>query len=271
MDSLKWNDLWQKGLEKSTMKWWVDSVGFWNKRSNGFALMQRQEARANKIINYMNIQSEDTILDIGAGSGILTTPFADYSAAVTAIEPSNNMMIALEKRIKNEELNNVTLLKKKWEEIILGKDIEQYDYVVASYCLSMFDMKAALEKMNSTAIQGVCLFTYAGGIAGDKYYKEIWELIYKEKFYPSPDYCYIYNILYEMGIFANVEINTNLLKRQYKDIKEATDQWKDALDIKDEIKISQLEKYLQENLMEEKGMCYLIQETKNAMIWWKKY
>ncbi len=270
VQDLNWNVMWQEALNNSSLEWWKDSVGFWSKRAKGFSKMPRQDWRAKKVIDRLSIDPEYTILDVGAGSGIMAVPFAEYAKYVTAIEPSENMMESLKIRVESENLNNVSFIQKKWEDVILNKDFEEHDIVIASYSMAMFDMQDALLKMHNTAREGVCIFTFAGGIAGSRNYKDLWRLLYGKEFKGSPDYIYIYNILYQMGIFANVNIETGLLKQQYENFEQAVNKWQDTFNLHTPESSKIISDYLKTTLIEDDGKYSLIQETCNAMIWWKK-
>lgn len=269
--SLDWNMMWQEALKKSSLEWWKDPVNFWNERAEGFHKMPRQDWRAKKVIEQLSIEPEHTILDIGAGSGILTVPFAEYAEHVTAIEPSQAMLKSLQQRAKSQNLNNVSCLQKRWEEVELDRDFGKHDLVIASYSLAMFDLRQALLKMHNTATAGVCIFTFAGGIAGSRNYEELWYLLYGEQFQENPDYIYVYNILYQLGIFANVHVEKGLLKQKYASLKEARDRWQDTLKAPGPEAGEIIADYLQKKLLKgEADDLYLIQETSTAMLWWKK-
>lgn len=263
--------MWKESLNKSSLKWWKDSVGFWDKRSEGFSKMPRQDWRAKILMDKFSIQPEYKIIDIGAGSGVLAIPLAEQTKHVTAIEPSFNMLTSLKRKAENEKITNITYIQKKWEEIDIDKDIKDQDIVIASYSLAMYDMQEALIKMDKAAKEGVVIFTFAGGIAGSSNYEELWSLLYGEKFYGSPDYVYIYNILHQIGIYANVEVQVGMLKQQYSSLEEAIIRWQDTLNAHTQKEAQVISNYLEKNLARDGDDLFLIQETRNAMIWWRKH
>ena len=81
------------------------------------------------------------------------------------------------------------------------------------------------------------------------------------------DFIFIYNILYDAGIPANVDICDYDLKQSYVDLEDA------VLKILAHVwhpsgKEGKLREYLSENLVEEKGKLWTNRKRKAATIWW---
>lgn len=74
-----------------------------------------------KIVSKINLQGHETVLEIGAGSGILTFLLAKKSNRVFAVEVEHDAIRALEKRIQSQKLNNIFIIK----ESILKLDIKK--------------------------------------------------------------------------------------------------------------------------------------------------
>jgi len=109
----------------------------------------------------------------------------------------------------------------------IGTDIAEHDIVLASHSLTMLDIKEAVSKMNDVAKRYVYIFTFAGAQIWD--YNTIWPKLYSEKNQPGPNYLYLYNVLYGMGIYANVEITNSEYKQHFSSLDEAVEQWKENL------------------------------------------
>ena len=90
-----------------------------------------------------------------------------------------------------------------------------------------------------------------------------------EEYHPFPDYIIIYNMLYSMGICANVEIFQAVGGRRFGDLDEAV---KDSVRGR-ELDLTQAKKvrdYLKESLSYQEGHYCQDMTTKWALIWWRK-
>jgi 16S rRNA (adenine1518-N6/adenine1519-N6)-dimethyltransferase len=64
----------------------------------------------NKIVNYADLSSEDTVLEIGAGIGTLTIPLAEHAKKVIAVEQDQKIAAVLNKRLKKLNISNVEVM-----------------------------------------------------------------------------------------------------------------------------------------------------------------
>lgn len=65
----------------------------------------------DKVLEYLGDISNKTIMDIGAGSGYFSVKLADRGAQVIAADVSEEFQAALEKRIEENQLENIELRK----------------------------------------------------------------------------------------------------------------------------------------------------------------
>ena len=262
--------MWQKSLEESSWGQRAVKPEYWDERVDQFEGVIKQSNRMEMILSRIVIEPDYTILDIGAGPGTVTIPLAKAGGAVTAIEPSKGMLARLTENASKEEVSNIRCIPKKWEDVEIGKDIdvEEHDVVLASYSMVMKEIKSTLLKMNDAAKRYVYIFTGAGHKnAGSSF----WASLHHGK--PSPDYIYLYNILYQLGIYANVDIMDSDFEMQFPDLDAAVQHYiqhfKGWVDISEDNE-EKLRAYLSENLVEVAGMLSLKQNMKTAMIWWEK-
>jgi len=252
-----WNKKWCEARLNYTLgQQRVSSAAFWDTRwKNSDGQGANGADRLQWIISKLSIDPESTILDIGSGPGVLAVPLAKKVKQVTAIDISTVALKHLKERAKREELSNITSIAKKWEDIKLGNDIEQYDVVVASYALTMLDLVAALSKMNQAAKRAVYIFE----AAGQKYWhhQELWPRLYGKEFVPSPDYIYIVNVLYQMGIYANVETSEYEVRQRFPTLDEAVEQWQEHLNVTTPQATEIIKGYLSEALEKEEEGLYL--------------
>ncbi|MBA7538177.1 2-methoxy-6-polyprenyl-1,4-benzoquinol methylase, mitochondrial [subsurface metagenome] len=267
---INWNELWKVMRSSSVWRRTLDEPAgsFWDKRAKQFneSMMQNRE-RAEKQIAKIVLNPEYTVLDVGAGTGRLAIPVAKQVKSVTAIDPSKGMLACLQENMEKEDVENITCINKRWEDLELGVDIEPHDVVIASHSLAMLDMQEALAKMDATAKKYVYVFTFAGRWMDGG----LWEKIHGETRPSWSDYIYLCNILHDMKIYANVEISDSDYEQRYKSLDEAVTKLKETYDMPSE-KEEILKEYLSEILVEDDGtgtLC-LKRKSKSAMIWWER-
>jgi len=223
-------------------------------------------------IHAMKITPSSRVLDIGAGPGTLAIPLSGIVRHITAVEPSTGMLECLHENIQQREIKNITVIQKKWEDINPGMDLEDpYDVVVAAYSLGVPDLRAALEKMDQVSGKYVYIFWFADMMSSrHRNYLEIWEDLFgiPESNRRTPNI--IFNLLNQMGIFANVEISRTEHVTRFSSMDEAIADQRDVLNLKDDRQVAVLTKYLQKTMQKENGQYILKGKSCDSKIWWEK-
>lgn len=100
---------------------------------------------------------------------------------------------------------------------------------------------------------------------------ELRRAIYGEEYraWRPPDYIFVYNILYDMGIYANVEIREFEHEEHYVSLDETVLKFKEAYDVSSE-REEALRGYLSKALVKDPSGLRLRRRMRTAMIWWKK-
>ena len=273
---INWNELWKVMISSSP--WMTGTLGeresFWDKRARQFnvneSMMQNRE-RAEKQIANLELKPEYTVLDVGAGIGRLAIPIAKRVNSVTGIDSSKGMLACLRENMEKEEVHNITCINKRWEDVELGVDIEPHDVILASHSLAMLDIQEALAKMDAASKKYVYILTSAGRWMGDDE-EALWKAIFCERHRAwGSDYMFVYNILHDMEIYANVEISDSEFEQRYKSLDEAVNKWKEMYELPSE-KRRVLREYLSKMLVEDEndGTLCLKRKSKIAMVWWRK-
>ena len=207
-----WNAVWkirQKRHELSKIS--DDPSHNWDKRENAerYNTNSRIEydPRIRLTIDGLNIGRDSRVLDIGAGPGTLAIPLAPRVKEVCAVEPGAGMVAILRERSAREGITNLSCVQKRWEDVDLASDLDgPYDIVIASLSLTMEDIRAALLKMDAASRQYVCLYWFVDLPFWERMYADLWEPLHGTPYYSGPKADCLFNVLYQMGIYANVEM-----------------------------------------------------------------
>ncbi|GHS88041.1 hypothetical protein FACS189487_05440 [Campylobacterota bacterium] len=141
----------------------------------------------------------ETLLDLGCAAGTIAIPLAHRFKRVFAVDFSQEMLNSLAKNCTDRKIENIVPIKcdieGDWSEI------PNADIIVASRSTEVGDMSKFIKNINDHARKRVYLSYKVGGAF---LHAPILEAIGR-KIYPKPDYIYLLNILYNMGIFARVK------------------------------------------------------------------
>jgi ubiquinone/menaquinone biosynthesis C-methylase UbiE len=227
---IDWNGLW-KAIHVSSpgrTRKDRDPAAIWDKRAAAYQRVTRDEHEATeRDLGFLDLRPEDTVLDMGAGTGRLAVPIAGRIAHVTALDPSGGMLGILRERMERKGQSNYSCVQMRWEDVEIGRDIEPHDVVIAAFSLGFYDLWAALDKLDRAAKRAVYLFWHAGEWRGPEemvLYREVFgEEGAQQKGYP--DYSYPVNILHDEGIYANVRIYRALWESSYDSVDDAVQNW----------------------------------------------
>jgi len=227
---VNWNELWKAVYSSSPgrMKKDKDPAAVWDRKAAAYQKAIEGERRGtDRDLEFIHLLPGDTVLDVGAGTGRLAVPIAGLVAHVTALDASAGMLEILEKNMERVGHHNYSCIPMKWEDVVIGKDIERHDVVVAAFSLGFFDLGAALAKLDSSARRAVYIFWHAGEWRG----REEMEL-YREVFGEQgamrkgyPDYIFPVNILHDADIYASVCVYDAIWETMYESVDDAVASW----------------------------------------------
>ncbi|MFP4533153.1 MAG: class I SAM-dependent methyltransferase [Desulfobacterales bacterium] len=122
-----------------------------------------QQDRIEKTLSELPLAPESRVLDIGAGPGILTVPLARRVSHVTAVDASEGMISVLKEKAATAGVKNVDCTCRRWESVDPNRDLAgPYDVVIASLCLTMFDLQSAVSKMEKVCRGYIFLYWFLG-------------------------------------------------------------------------------------------------------------
>lgn len=241
---------------------------FWDRRAPSFAKAASETAYADRFLAVMRPEPRWTVLDVGSGSGTLAIPLAKSVSAVTALDLSGEMLAILRARCEDEGIRNVTAIQGRWEDDWQGLGIGMFDVAVASRSMVAEDLRASVLKLDMVARSRVYIITIVGDGPFDRH---LFDAVGRP-LNMGPDYIYNYNMLYEMGIFANVAFIDETRNSTYGSPEEAyaAVQWMfDGLNADEE---GRLQTYVERNLVFRSGRWGFPHEKAVlwAVMWWEK-
>jgi hypothetical protein len=169
-----------------------------------------------------------------------------------------------------EGISNLDIVQKKWEDIDPKTDLkDSYDIVFASHSLGMPDIKESIEKMIAVASGKIYLFWFGGTPAWEQRMIDLWPELYGKEYSCGPKADVIFNLLYSMGIYPNVESWNFPNNFEYPDYNAAFQGLKEQCGISTPKQESVLKDYLNNTLVNENGRMVLPGKSTGIRLWWE--
>jgi len=217
----------------------------------------------------MIIPSRARILDIGAGAGSLAVPLAKKGCDVTAVELSPLMCAALEKYRESEGAPPITVITRRWEDISPSDLHTPYDVTIASYSLTMVEIADAIRKIQAVTSGRVYLFWFLTPPSWAGVMRDLWPSLHHRQYYSSPLADCLWNVLYEMGIYAHIEVQSPAPPRIFETVDQAVRHMAGRLNCTEEWQIQIITNYYRERMEHCPDGRYLCEEGhRSAKIWW---
>lgn len=195
-EDIDFNEIYKEQKEKSSFK--TKSKEAWDKKAVSMNQRVHNSIYNEQFLKQINLDGIESLLDVGCGVGNLSLIFAKKLKMVYSLDYSTKMLGVLEENAKKEKLSNIKTINKSWYDE--WNDVPNADLVIASRSMEVKDMKEALLKLNEKANKKVVV-TYKVG--GSFVSSEILNVLGRE-IIKKPDYIYLVNILYSLGINATV-------------------------------------------------------------------
>lgn len=195
-EDIDFNKLYMEQKEASSFK--IKSKESWDTKADSMNKKVHKSIYNQQFLKLLNLEGIQTLLDVGCGVGNLSLKLAPKLLKVYSLDYSSRMLELLNENAKKENINNISIINKSWYDS--WNDIPNVDLVIASRSMEVKDMKESLQKLNEKANKRVVISYKVGGsfVSSD-----ILEVLQKD-IIKKPDYIYVLNILYSIGINANV-------------------------------------------------------------------
>lgn len=259
-EDIDFNEMYKEQKQKTTFK--PKSSDDWNNKAPSMNERVHSSIYNDEFLDRLNIDKIDSLLDVGCGVGNLSLKLAKKLNSVYSLDYSSKMLELLNENAKAQNITNITIINKSWYDN--WDDIPNTDLVIASRSMEVKDMKEALVKLNKKANKKVVItYKKGGSFVSDEILDALGKNIIKK-----PDYIYILNILYSLGIYAKVDFINSEGRNTIYSSKERFVQsisWSIGALTKEEIK--NLEDYYDNLTTEQKNKEEYVQW---AMISWDK-
>ena len=219
LQDIDWPYYWKRDLKSLPQH---NKKKNWDNIASKFKKWMEKDDYPERLLSKVKTQPNFTVLDIGCGEGVITVPMAQKVSKVTGIDLSRKMLEILKEKADKEALNNLECFEGDFSDINL-ENMGHYDVIIASRCLNgIMDIENLLKNINQMA--DYVYITLWGPTSRD-YENEARDILNKE--HPQyPEYIYIYNLLFQMGIVANVEKLECGTINAYNDLDEAVDRYR---------------------------------------------
>ncbi len=262
---VNWEKVWEETVRETRR---VTNVEYWNRRAEDYNdyIKTSDYEHGKKIREVLEtegiLNSSFKVMDIAAGPGSVTIPFARVVKKVVSVEPSGEMSKRLINNVEENGLNNVEVVNKQWEEVDTGLYHKHFDLVVCCHALWHFpDVMSQVRRMMEIS-RGYCCIGEGIGAWGRVYD------MYKRLGIDSHSFDYfihLYNILYQNGIVANVRVIDTVMRRS---IESGIRMWELVLN-KYRKPTEEDKKLIRDHVMAHSKDGIYERKSKMGVIWWK--
>ena len=219
---------------------------YWDKRAPSFAKHSKRSPYASAFLRLLGPSPDWSVLDVGCGAGTLAIPLARRVERITAMDISATMLDLLGDRCEQDGITNVTPVRLDWEDDWRAAGIGVHDVAIASRSMLVDDLKGAISKLNDHATVKVMVSL---PVADGPFDRALFEAIDRD-LDRGPDYIYLYNLLHQMGIFADVAIVAGSRRpKVYSDLDDAISGYRWMIEDMTHEEESRLRHYLEKHLV----------------------
>ena len=268
LTSTDWNEEW-KQLQAARKH--ADDVAVWDEKAKTFPVKHgSHEGYAEAFFELAGIRPDETVLDMGCGTGTLATPLAMAGNKVIACDFSGGM---LRKMMEDQASLGVTGVETHqmswaddWENFGLGP--KSVDVALASRSIVTDDLQESLMKLDRVARRRVCL-TLPCGPSPRTDERLLAALGVSKRV--GRDFMYAFNILAANGINPEVAYIPSVRMEVYDSFEEAhagfsriaTEAVRELLTEEERADVpNKLEKWLKDNLVHDERGYHLSEDRK---------
>ena len=213
------------------------------------------------------VDRDSTVLDVGGGAGRFAIALAFRSRSVTVVDPSKSMLKELHDATAEANRPNVQSVFSEWQDAV----VEPSDIVLCSHVLyGIADVRTFIEKLSTHARRRVVMLSFVD--SPQSKVAPLWEPVHGEPRITFPALTEIANVLWEMGIYPDIEMLPPPPPRAFDTIEETLDEIRRMMFITDRSEASaRLDSVVDEHL-EQTELGFRLKEgrmTREGVITWE--
>ncbi|NJO81826.1 MAG: methyltransferase domain-containing protein [Blastochloris sp.] len=176
---------------------------FWQQYAAQYDTRAGADATATQSLALIGslLRPDDTLLDVGAGTGRFAVPLAHQVRSVTALDQSAAMLDVLAQKAAPAGVTNIYRIEAAWPDA----PVEPHDIVLAAWSLyRQVDLGAALAKLTAATRRTLILL---GGVGGNPPHRALVERhcgAWTES--ENPTHLYLAGALWQIGALAEVRV-----------------------------------------------------------------
>lgn len=203
------------------------SVDYWDRRARGFHQATKDSIASDPLFQRVQheVTGETTVLDVGAGTGRFSLALAPLTGRVIAVEPNETMLGFLQRDATEQGVSNIEYVNMDWE--AAPTDLNA-DVVLCSHVLyPIWDIKAFVSKLYAATLR-TC-YIYMRAVHLDALTAHLWEHFHGDERCLSPAYIHALDVLYDMGLYADVEVVQMPPSLRYHSLDQAVEELTEQL------------------------------------------
>jgi len=261
-----------------------DLEAFWDSRADAFdrrcadrSSRDYAAALVRRIHELARLQPADTCLDLGCGTGSLALPLAKRLGSVTACDISGQMIRHLQARARQEHLDNVVALQRRWMDLVPFRDIGAHDLVIAHRSLSVIacdregtpDFVDCITRMNQLARRAVFIIPRAFDLPADDQFADQFPEFARGPAGRAADLATL-NLLFAMGIFPCLDYVSLRQVRRFASVEEEVAGFGYYFGVTAKRRLKRLGEYLTRHATRHDDGYSLPTATRVLLMWWPK-
>ena len=202
---------------------WSDD-DFWQPYARFFRLDPRRQDDPVLDLLLTMVEPGSTALDVGGGAGRMALPMALRCEQVHVVEPSNSMIEQLRESAADVGIENVSVTQATWEDA----EVDAEDLALCAHVVyGVADIEPFLRKLEAHARSLVVLLAFVESPMNR--ISHFWKPVHGEERIDMPALPQLVNVLWEMGIFPDVQMMGPVQPDRFEDRDVALTQLRNRL------------------------------------------
>lgn len=278
-DGIDWLEAWRCAQRRHrSSRGYDDGRHLWSEEKNArrYDASSRDEygPRVAETIAGLPLSPGARVLDIGAGPGTLALPIAPRVRQVVAVEPAGGMADVLEEHLASGGIANVSVVRKRWEDVDPSGDLEPpFEIVIASFSITMDEIGEALLKMDAVAATGgtVALYWFLDPSFYEVQSAALWPSLHGGPYRGGPKADMLFQALVQLGFLPHVDVLGFDRTYRFANLDEAMDHFAPRFGAESEEQRSLLRSRIAGLAGAERGGEVVIRHpSRYAKVWWQK-